>query len=444
MQTILIVDDEFPVRRTLGMFLSLEGFEVLEAGSVSQAREMLVAKRVDVLITDMRLGDDTGTSLLAQLHEQGNDVASIVMTGYGSIESAVEAMRLGAYDYLTKPVNPDELVLRIRKLLDQRALHEEVLRLRDQLAGKSQLGHIVAHSPAMQNILKIVERIRSRDIPVLITGETGTGKEVLASAIYHTSSRAQKAYITVNCATLPEELLDSELFGHMKGAFTGAISSSKGLFQQANGGTLFLDEIGDISPRLQAKLLRVLQEGEIRPVGGQKAVKVDVRVIAATNRDLAAMVRSGEFREDLFFRLNVLMVHIPPLRERREDVPALVKHFVGRVAEEQQRHDVGLTREAMQKLVAYDWPGNIRQLQNVIECSFALHSGPVLGAAEVLITAIGAARSHEEDEQLLPLTEVAMRHIQRVLAAHGGNQVASAKVLGVSRSTLRRKLGETG
>ena len=444
MQTILIVDDEFPVRRTLGMFLGLEGFEVLEAGSASQAREILSHKRVDVLITDLRLGDDTGSALLSWLREQGNGAESIVMTGYGSIESAVEAMRLGAHDYLTKPVNPDELVLRLRKLLEQRALREEVLRLRDQLAGKSQLSHIVAHSPAMKNILEIVERIRSRDIPVLITGETGTGKEVLASAIHHTSGRADKAYITVNCATLPEDLLDSELFGHMKGAFTGAISNTKGLFQQADGGTLFLDEIGDISPRLQAKLLRVLQEGEIRPVGGQKSLKVDVRVIAATNRDLATMVRSGEFREDLFFRLNVLPVHIPPLRERREDIPALAKHFVARVSEEQQRQALGLAREAMQKLLGCDWPGNIRQLQNVIERSFALHPGPVLGASEVLITTYGAVESFDEEEHLLPLVEVEMRHIQRILAAHDGNQVVSARVLGISRSTLRRKLGESG
>jgi two-component system response regulator HydG len=332
----------------------------------------------------------------------------------------------------------------VRKLLEQRALREEVLRLRDQLAGKSQLSHIVAQSPAMKNILGMVERIRSRDIPVLITGETGTGKEVLASAIHQTSTRADKAYITVNCATLPEDLLDSELFGHMKGAFTGAISTTKGLFQQADGGTLFLDEIGDVSPRLQAKLLRVLQEGEVRPVGAERSHKVDVRVIAATNRDLASMVRGGEFREDLFFRLSVLPVHIPPLRERREDIPALVATFVGRVREHHNRPDLDLSSDALQKLVAYDWPGNVRQLQNVIERSFALNPAPVLSAPQVLISTHPPFLTADEDEHQLPLAEVELRHIRRVLAANNGNQVASAKVLGISRSTLRRKLGETG
>ncbi|WP_018231537.1 sigma-54-dependent transcriptional regulator [Thioalkalivibrio thiocyanodenitrificans] len=444
MATIMIVDDEFSVRRTLGMYLDLEGFRILEAADVPQARELLAANRVDVLVTDMRLGNDAGTSLLTFLREQGSDTGSIVMTGYGSIESAVEAMRLGAFDYLTKPVNPDELVLRVRKLLEQRSLREEVMRLRDQLAGQSKLAHVVARSQAMQDILGVIERIRQRDIPVLITGETGTGKEVLATALHQTSSRADKAYITVNCATLPEDLLDSELFGHMKGAFTGAVSNARGLFQQADGGTLFLDEIGDVSPRLQAKLLRVLQEGEVRPLGGERTLTVDVRVIAATNRDLGAMVCAGEFREDLFFRLNVLPIHIPPLRERREDIPALAESFVARVRAQYERPELGLSQDAIRKLAAHDWPGNIRQLQNVIERSFALHPGPVLRAQEVLITTGSGAGPADEPEHLLPLAQVERRHIRRVLAAHNGNQVASARVLGIGRSTLRRKLEEDG
>ncbi|MFN2350136.1 MAG: sigma-54-dependent transcriptional regulator, partial [Thioalkalivibrio sp.] len=397
---------------------------------------------VDVLVTDMRLGDDSGTSLLEYLREQGSDTGSIVMTGFGSIESAVDAMRLGAFDYLTKPVNPDELALRVRKLLEQRSLREEVMRLRDQLAGQSQLAHVVAKSQAMRNILRVIERIRQRDIPVLITGETGTGKEVLATALHETSTRGEKPYITINCATLPEDLLDSELFGHMKGAFTGAVSNTRGLFQQADGGTLFLDEIGDISPRLQAKLLRVLQEGEIRPLGGEKTLTVDVRVIAATNRDLGAMVRTGEFREDLFFRLNVLPIHIPPLRDRREDIPALTEIFVIRVRSQHDRPDLGLSPDAIRKLVGYDWPGNIRQLQNVIERSFALHPGSLLHAEQVLISTGSGAGPADDPEHLLPLAQVERRHIRRVLAAHNGNQMASARVLGIGRSTLRRKLEE--
>ena len=444
MATILIVDDEPSIRKTLSMLLRSEGHVALEADGLEAAGAALERNQVDLVVLDLRLGDANGMSLLAQLGASANPAESIVMTAYASIETAVEAMRLGAYDYLTKPINPDELMLRINKVLEKKSLREEVTRLREKLSGRDQLSKIIAGSPAMCGILDLVERIRNQDIPVLVTGETGTGKEVVARAIHSTSRRARGPFIAVNCCALPEELLDSELFGHVKGAFTGATANMRGLFQRAHGGTLFLDEIGDISPRLQAKLLRVLQEGEVRPVGGESEVKVDVRVIVATNRDLDAMVAEGSFRSDLLFRLNVLPIALPPLRERREDIALLVEHFLTQLRKSRGRDDLSLTEAARRKLVGYDWPGNVRQLENIIERSFALHAKPVLDADEIAFGPIPAGAAGKEDETRLSLTEVESRHIHRVLAAHGGNQVVAARVLGISRSTLRRKLEESG
>jgi len=450
MAVILIVDDEFSIRKTLGLLLKSEGHTVHEAGSLAEAKARLEQAPADLVMTDLRLGEDDGIAVLEHLRASGSDAESIVMTAYGTIESAVEAMRLGAYDYLTKPINPAELVIRVTKVLERKSLREEVTRLRGALDGRHVLAHVVAESPQMQRVLQVIERIRDRDLPVLITGETGTGKEVVARAVHATSARAAAPFLAINCATLPEDLLDSELFGSLKGAFTGAVANRKGLFREAHGGTLFLDEIGDISPRLQAKLLRVLQEGEVRPVGGDTPTRVDVRVIAATNRDLDGMVEAGEFRSDLLFRLNVLPIALPPLRERREDILPLVRRVLERLRREPGRDDLGLTPAAQEKLLRYDWPGNVRQLENIIERSFALHPGPVLDAHEVLITPAGITQPTAEPEagpELttdLSLAEVESLHIRRVLARQGGNQVAAARVLGISRSTLRRKLGQNG
>ncbi|MHB8347908.1 MAG: sigma-54-dependent transcriptional regulator [Acidiferrobacterales bacterium] len=444
MATILIVDDEPSIRKTLSMLLRSEGHVAIEADGLAAAATALERNQVDLVVLDLRLGDASGMSLLAQLNASANSAESIVMTAYASIETAVEAMRLGAYDYLTKPINPDELMLRINKVLEKKSLREEVTRLREKLSGRDQLSAIIAGSQAMCEILDLVERIRNQDIPVLITGETGTGKEVVARAIHATSRRARGPFIAVNCCALPEELLDSELFGHVKGAFTGATANMRGLFQRAHGGTLFLDEIGDISPRLQAKLLRVLQEGEVRPVGGELEVKVDVRVIVATNRNLDAMVADGSFRNDLLFRLNVLPIALPPLRERREDIALLVDHFLGQLRKSRGRDDLSLTAAARRRLVEYDWPGNVRQLENIIERSFALHAKPMLDADEIAFGPIVPGTVVREDETRLSLADVETRHIRRVLSAHGGNQVVAARVLGISRSTLRRKLEEAG
>lgn len=446
MASLLIVDDEFSIRKTLALLLKTEGYTVYEAGDLPEARMTLAQHAIDLVITDLRLGHESGIDVLAHLRAQGSDAESIVMTAYGTIETAVEAMRLGAYDYLTKPINPDELLLRVNKVLERKTLREEVNRLRGAMAGRQAMVDIVAESAPMRGVLEVIERIRDRDLPVLITGETGTGKEVIARAVHRTSARSKGPFLAVNCAALPEELLDSELFGHEKGAFTGATSTRKGLFREAHGGTLFLDEVGDVSPRLQAKLLRVVQEGEVRPVGGTHTVKVDARLVAATNRNLELMVRDGEFRSDLLFRLNVLPVVLPPLRERRDDILPLVQHVLERLRAEPGRTNLGLTPAAQEKLLHYDWPGNVRQLENVIERSFALFPGPVLDAPEILIspTSLNLGGSGEAPDQTqLTLAEIENTHIQRVLAAQQGNQVAAARVLGISRSTLRRKLNHS-
>ncbi|PLY12654.1 MAG: hypothetical protein C0631_16370 [Sedimenticola sp.] len=442
MGTILIVDDEFSIRKTLGLLLKTEGFAVLEAAGIDEALGYFDTQSIDLLITDLRLGQESGIDLLGMLHGRGLTTESIIMTAYGTIESAVEAMRLGAYDYLTKPINPEELLLRVNKVLERKALQDEVKRLRMALDGRQQLRSVIAASAAMQQILEVVQRIQERDIPVLITGETGTGKEVIAQALHTTSARANKPFIAINCCTLPEDLLDSELFGHVKGAFTGAGENHQGLFQQADGGTLFLDEVGDVSPRLQAKLLRALQEGEVRPVGGGSVSRVNVRIIAATNKDLEQMVADGEFRNDLLFRLNVLPIHLPPLRERREDIIPLAWNFIHQLRERQGRDDLSLSTAAQEKLQQYDWPGNVRQLENIIERSFALFPGPVLDAHEIIITIPRKSPSDTRQETDLSLEEVEAKHIRAVLNANNNNQVVAARTLGISRSTLRRKLNQ--
>lgn len=440
MATILIVDDEFSIRKTLGLLLKTDQHLALEASDLAAAKACLDRHIVDLVITDLRIGEESGLDLLTYLKETGYAAESIIMTAYASIETAVEAMRLGAYDYLTKPINPEELLLRVHKVLEKKSLCEEVTRLRGELSGRDKFGHIAARSPRMVEIRQIVERIRDRDLPVLITGETGTGKEVLANAIHGVSARSHGPFVAINCCTLPEELLDSELFGHIKGSFTSATSNRKGLFQQAHGGTLFLDEIGDVSPRLQAKLLRVLQESEVRPVGSETPIKVNVRIIAATNRNLEEMANHGSFRRDLLFRLNVLPIHIPPLRERREDILPLIDHFLELERKQLGRNDLNLSPAARQKLVEYDWPGNVRELKNVVERSFAFHAGPILEAHQVALSMRLNAPDGADRNKTLAQAEA--EHIRRTLAENHGNQVAAARVLGISRSTLRRKLEE--
>ncbi len=446
MTEVLIVDDERSILKTLSLFLKTEGYNASTAEDVVAAKAILSEREIDVVITDLKLKGAEGTELISFLQQSGHSAGCIVMTAYGSIESAVECVRLGAFDYLTKPVKPQELLIRVEKVLEKRRLTEEVARLRAEVLARGQR-EIVAKSPEMRNILDMIHRIRDLDLPVLITGETGTGKEVVAQAVHRSSRRAKGAFLAVNCCTLPEDLLDSELFGHAKGAFTGATSSTKGLFEQAHGGTLFLDEIGDISPRLQTKLLRVLQEGQVRPVGGPGSVDVDVRIIAATNRDLQGIIANGQFRADLFFRLNVVPINIPPLRERPEDLQPLIDRTVAEL-EKRSGSQIRMSSAALQKLLLYDYPGNVRQLENVLERTVALAKSSTIEETDVyfdsypgeLASAVEFSEFEPQDNRLA-LEDMTLRHIRRVLTLYRGNQVTASKALGISRSTLRRKLG---
>lgn len=444
MAEILIVDDEPFILKTLSLLLKGEDHEVSTADTIEAAEAVLHDRSIDLVLTDLRLGESDGQALIRAVRDAEYPAECIVMTAYGTIESAVECMKLGAFDYLTKPVNPEELLVRVQRVLERKRLSDEVIRLREEVGTRVKLNQIVSQSPEMQNIVGIVRRIRNLDLPVLITGETGTGKEVIAQAIHNSSRRSAGPFLAVNCCTLPNDLLDSELFGHVKGAFTGASSSTRGLFQQAHGGTLFLDEIGDISPQLQSKLLRVLQEGVVRPVGSERSEKVDVRVIAATNCDLQTMIAAGEFRSDLFFRLNVVPITIPPLRERPEDIRPLIERTLTELADQLGPALPTLGKDAWQKLLMYHYPGNVRQLKNVIERTFALAQSAIISADDVQLDEdfpdVSLA-SEDHTPESTELDEMITRHIRLVLTLHKGNQVAAAKALGISRSTLRRKLG---
>lgn len=442
MSSVLIVDDKESILKTMSMLLRRKGFDTYTTTDLDTAKTLIVEQSIDVVVTDLRLGDSGGERLIEYLRDIGHAAGCIVMTGFGSIESAVACMRLGAHDYLTKPVSPDELLVRIERVLEQKMLTDEVVRLRAVVKVNGVLGGIVAESPQMREIVERIRRIHAHDLPVLITGETGTGKEVVAQAIHNSSGRVDKPFVAINCCTLPEDLLDSELFGHVKGAFTGATSDTRGLFHQADGGTLFLDEIGDVSPRLQSKLLRVLQEGEIRRVGAAKAEAVDVRIVAATNRRLDEMMDHGEFRPDLFYRLNVVPLQIAPLRERIEDIRPLVERFVECLGERSGSPMPQIASEAWKKLLSYHYPGNVRQLENVIARTFALAQGDVIESDDIQFDYEKPAQSAGEAGDLpTNLDDLVMLHIRRVLSSHTGNQVAAARALGISRSTLRRKLG---
>ena len=444
MSDVLIVDDKVSILKTMSMLLRRKGFGTYTATDIGEAKAVLEEKPVDVVVTDLRLGEGRGEGLIEFLRDIEHPAGCIVMTGFGSIESAVACMKLGAHDYLTKPISPDELLVRIGRVLEQKRLSDEVRRLRAAVKINGVLEGVVAESQQMREVVERVRRIHGHDLPVLITGETGTGKEIIAQAIHNSSRRATGPFVAINCCTLPEDLLDSELFGHVKGAFTGASSDTRGLFHQAHGGTLFLDEIGDVSARLQSKLLRVLQEGEVRRVGGSSAEAVDVRIVAATNRHLEQMMSAGEFRADLFYRLNVVPVHIAPLRERVEDIRPLVERFVARIEQRAGQAMPRISAEAWKKLFSYHYPGNVRQLENVIERTFALNEGGVIGPDDIHFDYGAqqvAASEAPSDEFPTNLEDLVTRHIRRVLIEHDGNQVAAARALGVSRSTLRRKLG---
>lgn len=440
---LLVVDDEQSIRRlctTVGQSL---GFACLEADSGESALAVLEEQPAHMILTDMVMPRMSGLQFLEKVKQLLPRTEVAVMTGHGSIETAVQAMKLGAYDYITKPFSPlEELRLFLRRMAEKVRLVEENQFLRERTDTETELHGMVGASAKIQDVLRMISRLKDTRTPVLITGESGTGKELVARAIHFRGSFANRPFVAVDCGSLVPTLIESELFGYEKGAFTGALKSKQGLFQSANGGTIFLDEIGELPPEMQAKLLRVLQEKEVRPVGSNQQIKVDVRIIAATNRDLEAEYRNGTFRKDLYFRLNVVTVQLPALRERRTDIPMLVHWFLDRYV---PGKSVQLTGSAMKCLLQYDWPGNVRELENCIERAIALGDRRVIDVGDlppVLASALAAGESGALPSVFTTtdLEDIEKATIQRVFEQVNGDKAMAGKMLGISRATLYRKL----
>ena len=440
---LLVVDDDRAMREMLSSLFKERGLWVEEASSADAALARSAELDFDVVLSDVRMPGISGVELVGQLHRLRPRTPVVLMTAFGSIDSAVDAMRSGAFDYLTKPFEPDAVILAVERALAHRALAEENEQLRRAVDRTGSLGELIGKSPAMREIFSLIRRIAHSRSSVLITGESGTGKEVVARTIHFHGDRSEKPFVPINCTAIPEGLLESELFGHVRGAFTGAHASKRGLFEKAEGGTLFLDEIGDMGLGLQGKLLRVLQDREIRPVGSTQSVRVDVRILSATNKNLEAEIEAGRFREDLFYRLNVIPLHIPPLRERPDDIPALVEAFLRRHAEGKSRF---LSPEAMQRLLAHPWRGNARELENVVERTLALSEAETLGPDDVPLPGAASAPKPAPEDFLraaaargMTLHELDELYTEQVLAHTGGNKVQAAKILGIDRKTLYRR-----
>jgi DNA-binding NtrC family response regulator len=445
MASLLIVDDEASARSTLALLLRKRGHRVMEADGLTATTKRLGEEVFDLVVTDLRMPDGDGLDVLRAVKAHAPQTEVILLTAYAGWKSAKEAIRLGALDYFEKGEDPDELYHRIDKALAERALRRENENLREQLRERYGLPGLIALSPAMHDVLDLVERVAPTGATLLVRGESGTGKEVIAKAVHHASPRASRPFVAVNCGAVPEPLLESELFGFTRGAFTGAVASKAGLFEEAGGGTLFLDEIAEMPAALQVKLLRALQSGEIRRLGATQASTIDVRVIAATNRDLAAMIADGSFREDLYYRLNVIEVVLPPLRERREDIPALAEHFMARAAGRLGR-EVRLSAEAVERLLRYPWPGNVRELENAIERAAILARGDAI-TPEDLPPHVAAGLNLGPSPTLprqTTLAETERDHILTTLERFGRNHSAAAEALGIGRTTLWRKLKEYG
>ena len=440
---VLIVEDEELLRAVLTRLLEEAGYRVLTAGSAETALEIFTSEAVAVTLTDIRMAEMDGLELLDQLKAIDDEALVIVMTAYSSVDSAIAALRKGAYDYITKPFVNEDLLQTVKNALRQRELFSENRALRRELQQKYSFSEIIGTSESLQNVFRLVEKVAATNTNILIQGESGTGKELVARAIHYHSQRSAKPFLAVNCGALPESLLESELFGHTRGAFTGAIGDKKGLFRSAESGTVFLDEVGEITPSMQVRLLRALQEHEVTPVGASVAVKFDARIIAATNRDLEKAVETGDFREDLFYRLNVIEVWLPPLRERREDIPLLVRHFIKKIGREQNAPEKSISAEAMAALVNYNFPGNVRELENAIERAFTL-SGEEIDVAS-LPPRIRNAAQHalpvRDTESFRPtLEEVERRYIFEILNSVNQDKAAAANILGIDLSTLYRKM----
>ena len=448
---ILIVEDEASLREITAERLSENGYRVTQADTGETACSLLTDFAFDIVITDLRLPGMDGMAVIEKARELYSEIVAVVVTGYGTVPDAVAAIKRGASDFVTKPFQFDHLLHILASTLEQRRLKSENAYLRSQLQERYGFQDIIGQSPPMLDLFKVLETVSNTTSTILLTGETGTGKELVARAIHHNSSRAQEKFVPLNCGAIPETLLEAELFGHVKGAFTGAIANRPGRLKQADRGTLFLDEIGTMSTNLQSKLLRVLQEREFERVGDSQSTKVDVRFIAATNSDLAEMIKLGRFREDLFYRLNVIPIHLPPLRDRREDVPLLVRRFINKLGQEQEpaRANIRISQEAMRRIMAFDWPGNIRQLENTIERILVLTPGQSqIDISDLPLELQETNRVTTSSSVSLPESGIDLqnylRNLERsliclALERTGGNQNKAAELLNIKRTTFIEK-----
>jgi DNA-binding NtrC family response regulator len=438
--SVLVVEDEESTRKLCADVAESCGMKAVVASSVEEALRRLETNAVDIIVTDLLLPPSSGLDLLKQVHEMYPQVAVVVLTQYGTIDSAVAATRMGAVDYVTKPFHIEDLRARLERVARDMDLDRENRLLREQLRSKPGFGGMIGVSAKMQRVYKMIERVSQHEYPVLILGESGTGKELVAKSIHYSGKRKDRPFAPVDCSSLVPTLIESELFGYVKGAFTGAMQSKQGLLEAAQGGTLFLDEIGDMPVDLQAKLLRALQEREVKPVGSTERRHINIRIIAATNRDLESAIRAGTFRQDLYFRLNVVQVKLPPLRERKSDIQLLVISFLEKFSDPHGPPRT-ISDDAMRRLIAYDWPGNVRELENAIERAVAMGSGPIVHVGDLPsnLHYPSSERVPDKDE-LLPMEELERRAILRTLRETGGDKLAAARMLGIGKTTLYRKL----
>ncbi|HYL62039.1 MAG TPA: sigma-54 dependent transcriptional regulator [Candidatus Methylomirabilis sp.] len=437
---VLVVEDEETTRKLCADVAESCGMKAHVAGTVEEALRRLETQAIDIVVTDLILPTSSGLDLLRQVHEMYPQVAVVVLTQYGTIDSAVTATRMGAVDYVTKPFHVDDLRGRLERVARDLDLDRENRLLREQLRSKPGFGGLIGVSAKMQRVYKMIEKVSQHEYPVLILGESGTGKELVARSIHYSGPRKDRRFSPVDCSSIVPTLIESELFGHVRGAFTGAMQSKQGLLEAAQGSTLFLDEIGDMPVDLQAKLLRALQEREIKPVGSTERRQINVRILAATNRDLEAAIRSGSFRQDLYFRLNVVQIKLPPLRERKSDIQLLVTSFLEKFSDPHGSPRT-ISEDAMRRLIGYDWPGNVRELENAIERAVAMGSGPIVHVGDLPSNLhYPSSERVSDNDEVLPMEELERRAILRTLRETGGDKLAAARMLGIGKTTLYRKL----
>ncbi len=444
---ILIVDDDPQMRKTLANLLRREGYAIAEANGGKEAGEQLNGDVFDLVITDLHMEPMSGLDVLRMVKQANADIEVIVVTAFGTIESAVDAMKLQAFDFVTKPFQPDEILLRVRNALEKNRLKEEVRRLQAEAKSAFGVEGIVGQSEAMRQALTMLPRVAQTDSTVLITGESGTGKELIARAIGTASQRAQGSFVSISCAALPEQLLENELFGHVKGAFTGAVAARKGLIEEANGGTFFLDEIGEAPVAVQVKLLRVLEERCLRRLGDNRLIPVDLRLVAATNQNLEELIKAGRFRADLYYRLNVVRLRVPPLRERLDDIPLLTAHFIEKYNRKTNKHVAGVSPQARALMMAYGWPGNVRELENAVQRMMAVSTAEILDTPDLPeeIRGIETAQRAKPKDLVRDTVGYAEKSMIRdALTQTNGNVTRAAKVLGWSRATLQNKMKRYG